>query len=41
MEEKESVKKKYIKKIKELKRHNELYYSKDNPSIIDKEYETS
>ena len=33
MENKESIKKIYTEKIKQLKKHNELYYSKDNPSI--------
>ena len=31
MEDKESIKKIYIDKIKKLKKHNELYYSKNNP----------
>ncbi len=39
MEHKDSVKKIYKQYIKELKKHNELYYSKDKPSITDKEYD--
>tara|TARA_Y100001970_G_scaffold260043_1_gene341699 strand:- start:6544 stop:8565 length:2022 start_codon:yes stop_codon:yes gene_type:complete len=39
MENKESIKKIYTEKIKQLKKHNELYYSKDNPSISDSEYD--
>ena len=39
MEDKVSLKKKYINQIKELKKHNELYYLKNNPSITDKEYD--
>jgi len=39
MEDKDSVKKIYKQYIKEFKRHNKLYYSKDKPSITDKEYD--
>ena len=39
MVDKESIKKIYVNKIKNLKKHNELYYSKDNPKITDKEYD--
>ena len=39
MPDKESIKKVYVDKIKNLKKHNELYYSKDNPKITDKEYD--
>ncbi len=39
MEKTTSIKKKYIDKIKNLKKHNQLYYSKDNPQISDKEYD--
>ena len=39
MENKESIKKIYIDKIKKLKKHNELYYSKNNPSITDAEFD--
>ena len=39
MEDKVSLKKKYINQIKELKKHNKLYYLKNNPSITDKEYD--
>ncbi len=33
------IKKSYINKIKDLNKHNELYYSKNNPSITDKEFD--
>ncbi len=39
MEDKTSIKKKYIDKIKKLKKHNELYYSKSKPIISDKDYD--
>ena len=39
MENKESIKKIYIDKIKKIIRHNELYYSKDKPLITDQEYD--
>ncbi len=39
MSSRESIKKKYIDKIKKLNKHNELYYSKDHPSIPDKEFD--
>ena len=39
MADKESIKKIYIDKIKNLKKHNELYYSKDNPKVTDKKYD--
>ena len=39
MEDKVSLKKKYINQIKELKKHNKLYYLNNNPSITDKEYD--
>ncbi len=39
MENKESIKKIYIDKIKKILRHNELYYSKDKPLITDQEYD--
>ena len=38
MENKESIKKIYVKKINKLSKHNELYYSKDKPKISDREY---
>ena len=30
---------KFKKQIKELKRHNELYFNQDNPEISDKKYD--
>ena len=33
------IKKKYIDKIKNLKKHNQLYYAKDKPQISDKNYD--
>ena len=39
MEDKDSLKKDYIIKVKLLKKHNELYYSKNKPSITDQEYD--
>tara|TARA_Y100000590_G_scaffold284034_1_gene319581 strand:+ start:891 stop:2912 length:2022 start_codon:yes stop_codon:yes gene_type:complete len=39
MEDKESIKKIYNNYIKELKKHNELYYLKDKPSISDRDYD--
>jgi len=39
MENRESIKKNYIDKIKKLKKHNELYYSKNDPIITDKDYD--
>ncbi len=39
MENKESIKKIYVKKINKLSKHNELYYSKDKPKISDREYD--
>ena len=39
MENKQSIKKNYINKINQLKKHDELYYSKDKPIISDKEYD--
>ena len=39
MEEKSSIKKKYINKIKEIKKHNEIYFSKNKSLITDKEYD--
>ena len=35
----ESIKKKYIDLIKELKKHNKLYYSNSNPEISDSEFD--
>ena len=34
-----SVKKKYIDKIKKFIQHNESYFSKNNPTITDKEFD--
>ncbi len=39
MEDTKSIKKIYIDKIKRLIKHNELYYSKNNPLITDSEYD--
>ncbi len=39
MDKIDSDKKLYLKKIKELNKHNELYYSKDKPIISDKKYD--
>ena len=39
MADKDSIKKEYQDKINKLEKHNELYYSKDKPSISDKEYD--
>ncbi len=39
MQDKESIKKLYVDKIKKLNKHNRLYYSKDKPIITDKEYD--
>ncbi len=39
MNNRASIKKDYVQKIKQIKKHNELYYSKDNPEITDKEYD--
>ena len=39
MEDKESIKKIYNNYIKELKKHNELYYLRDKPSISDRDYD--
>ena len=38
MEEKKIIIK-FKKKIKELKKHNELYFNQDNPEISDKKYD--
>ena len=39
MKDKDKIKKKYNDKIKELKKHNKLYYLKDKPLITDKDYD--
>ena len=39
MEDKKSINKNYVDKIKKLHKHNELYFSKNNPLITDKEYD--
>jgi len=39
MEKTTSIKKKYVDKIKNLKKHNQLYYAKEKPQISDKEYD--
>ena len=33
------IKKKYLKKVQELKKHNKLYYDKSSPVISDKKYD--
>ena len=40
MNEKNKVIKNYKKKVDNLKRHNELYFNKDKPAIIDAEYDS-
>ena len=37
--EKEKIKKKYDSKIKELIKHNKLYYEQSSPSISDSQYD--
>jgi len=39
MSDNKSVKKKYIDKIKKFIQHNESYFSKNNPTITDKEFD--
>ena len=39
MDVKKDSLKKYKKKIKDLKKHNDLYYNQDNPKISDAEYD--
>ena len=39
MANKEQIKDIYKKKIKEIKKHNDLYFNKDRPSINDSEYD--
>ena len=39
MEDKETVKKKYLDKIKKLTKYNESYFSKDKSIVSDKEYD--
>ena len=40
MNEKSKVIKNYKKKVDNLKKHNELYFNKDKPAIIDAEYDS-
>ncbi len=37
--DKKKIKNLYLSKLKEIKKHNELYYEKNNPIIIDSEYD--
>ncbi len=39
MEDKASIEKIYINKIKELKKHNKQYYNDNKPSITDRQYD--
>ena len=39
MKEKDIITDKFINKIKELKKHNNLYFNKDKPIISDAEYD--
>ena len=35
----ELIKKKYLKKIKLIQKHNKSYYDKDKPIVTDQEYD--
>ena len=37
--QRKEIEKKYIKKINELKQHDEAYFKHDNPIISDKDYD--
>ncbi len=37
--DKQSITKKYLSKIKEIKKHNKLYHEKNDPKILDSEYD--
>ena len=39
MKEKSEIIKNYKEKIKQLKKHNKLYFNDDNPKITDSEYD--
>ena len=39
MKNRNSIKKEYLSKIKELKEHNQRYYEKSSPKISDAEYD--
>ena len=36
---KKEIEKVYIKKIRELKKHDKAYFEHDNPSVSDKDYD--
>ena len=39
MKNRNLIKKDYLSKIKELNKHNQLYYEKSSPKISDAEYD--
>ena len=38
--QRKEIEKVYIKKINELKKHDEAYFGQDSPIILDKDYDT-